>query len=419
MSRGPRSGAARRSWGEDDSGCPILHVDMDAFFASVEVARRPHLAGRPVVVAGSDRAVVLAATYEARAFGVRSAMPVAVARRLCPQAVYVPPDQATYRAVSAEVMGILREVTTLVEPISVDEAFLDVAGARRRLGRPVEIAEKIRDRVRRQLGLSCSVGVASSKFVAKLASTHAKPDGMMLVPRDATVPFLHSLPVGALWGVGEKTEANLARWGIETVAQLSATDPAVLRQAVGAAAGAHLMDLAWGRDARPVEPVRREKSVGAETTFATDERDPSVVEGKVLELSDRCAGRLREQGHLALTVSVKVRTSDFRTLSRSRSLVSPTDSGREIFLVARELVAGADLRGLPVRLVGVRAEGLVAREVAVLQPTLEDAVSGGSEQQRLAEAAMDQVRRRFGRSAIVSARTVVPSTTAARDLELS
>ncbi|SDC72270.1 DNA polymerase-4 [Sanguibacter gelidistatuariae] len=419
MSRGPRAEGAHRSWGTQDSDCSILHVDMDAFFASVEVARRPHLRGLPVIVAGSERAVVLAATYEARAFGVRSAMPVGAARRLCPQAVYIPPDHAAYRAASEELMEILREVTTLVEPISVDEAFLDVSGARRRLGSSTSIARQIRERVQARLGITCSVGVASSKFVAKLASTHAKPDGMMLIPRDATVAFLRTLPVGALWGVGGKTEENLARWGISTVAELADTDPMVLRQILGEAAGAHLHDLAWGRDARPVEPTRTEQSIGAETTFATDVYDMSFVESKLLDLADRCAHRLRAQEVLARTVSVKVRTSDFRTLTRSRSLVSPSDSGHEIYLVARELVSSVDLRGLPVRLVGVRGEGLERRSTAVLQLTLEDAVGGKTEQQRLADAAMDQVRMRFGRSAIRPAASGRGPTTVLPQVELS
>lgn len=423
MSRVPRSQNVPRDLGDKDSDCSILHVDMDAFFASVEVARRPELRGRPVIVAGSDRSVVLAATYEARAFGVHSAMPASTARRLCPQAVYIQPDRAAYQQASSAVMDILGEVTTLVEPVSIDEAFLDVEGARRRLGSSTVIAQKIRARVHRELGLTCSVGVASTKFVAKLASTHAKPDGMMLVPRASTVRFLHSLPVGALWGVGEKTEQSLAAWGITTVEQLAQTDPLVLRQAVGPAAAAHLFDLSWGRDPRPVEPTRRERSIGAETTFAHDVVDLGIVESKLLELSDRCADRLRSQGYLARTVSVKVRSSDFRTLSRSRSLVSPTDSVREIYAVARELVSSVDLRGLPVRLVGVRGEGLEHRSTAAMQLTLEDAVAGDTEQQRLADAAVDQVRLRFGRTSIRQAGATTTSsqrsTTVVPDVELS
>lgn len=400
MSRGPRSQDARRDWGTEEDGCSILHVDMDAFFASVELARRPHLRGRPVVVGGSERSVVLAATYEARAFGVHSAMPMSAALRLCPQAVVVPPDHQAYRAVSEGVMAILRDVTSLVEQVSVDEAFLDVGGARRRLGSPTRIAALIRERVRAEYGITCSVGVAATKFVAKLASGHAKPDGVLLVPKAATVAFLRVLPVGALWGVGDRTAASLERWGIRTVAELADSDVATVQRAVGRVAGAHLYDLAWGRDPRPVRPGREEKSVGAEETFAADVADVRVVESKALELADRCAGRLRAQHLAARTVAIKVRTADFRTLTRSRTLPQPTDVGREIYLAARDLLAGVDLGGLPVRLIGVRAEGLVPAEDVVRQPTLEEAVAENSDARREAERAMDLVRERFGRSAI-------------------
>lgn len=398
MSRGPRAAAARRDWGRDDDGCSILHVDMDAFFASVELARRPELRGLPVIVGGAQRGVVLAATYEARAFGVHSAMPMAAALRQCPQAVVVPPDHHAYHEVSVGVMAILGDVTPLLEQVSIDEAFLDVAGARRRLGPPSLIAAQIRERVRHQYGITCSVGIASTKFVAKLASGHAKPDGVLLVPRAATVPFLRALPVGALWGVGERTASALGRWGITTVAELADSDVATVQRAVGKVAGAHLHDLAWGRDPRPVHPGREEKSVGAEETFLQDVADLSVVEAKALELADRCAVRLRRQGVVGRTVSVKVRTSDFRTLTRSRTLHTPTDVGREIYLAARELLAAVDLGGLPVRLVGVRVEGLTDASGAVRQPTLEEAVDDAG--RREAERAMDQVRDRFGSGAI-------------------
>lgn len=400
MSRGPRSALARRDWGSDDDGCSILHVDMDAFFASVELARRPQLRGLPVIVGGAQRGVVLAATYEARAFGVHSAMPMTQALRLAPQAVVVPPDHHTYREVSEGVMGVLRDVTALVEQVSVDEAFLDVAGARRRVGRPAAIAELIRRQVRERYGITCSVGIAATKFVAKLASSQAKPDGVLLVPRAATVDFLHVLPVGALWGVGERTEAALARWGITTVAELADSDLATVQRAVGKVAGAHLHDLAWGRDPRPVHPGREEKSIGAEETFEQDVADPAVVQVKALELADRCAARLRTHGLVARTVAVKVRASDFRTLTRARTLATPTDVGREIYLAARELLAGVDLGGLPVRLVGVRAEGLSAAADTVRQPTLDEAVEERTGDRREAERAMDQVRDRFGSRAI-------------------
>jgi DNA polymerase IV len=402
MSRAPRGAPARRDWGSEEQGCSILHVDMDAFYASVELARRPQLRGRPVIVGGAERSVVLAATYEARAFGVHSAMPMATARRMCPQAIVVPPDMHAYRTVSVAVMDALADITTLVEQISVDEAFLDVSGARRRLGPPTTIAALIRERVRTEHGITCSVGIAATKFVAKLASGHAKPDGVLLVPKAATVDFLHTLPVGALWGVGERTEAALARWGIRTVAELAHSDVTTIQRAVGKVAGAHLHDLAWGRDPRPVEPGRAEKSVGAEVTFPADVHDLEVVQTQALALADRCAERLRAESVLARTVSIKVRTSDFRTLTRSRTLHTPTDVGREIFLVARELLAGVDLGGLPVRLVGVRAEGLSPAESTPRQPTLEEAAAHEGPARRDAERAMDLVRGRFGPAAIAS-----------------
>lgn len=400
MSRAPRAEGARRDWGSEEAGCSVLHLDMDAFFASCELARRPELRGRAVIVGGRERGVVLAATYEARAFGVRSAMPMTRARVLCPQAVVVPPDHRLYSDVSRSVMEILGRVTPLVEQISVDEAFLDVSGARRRLGPPTQIGAALRERIRAEHGITASVGIARNKFVAKLASTHAKPDGMMLVPVDATVAFLHTLPVGALWGVGERTEEALGRWGITTVEQLAHLDLPSLQSAVGSVIGAHLHDLAWGRDLRPVVPGREERSIGAETTFATDQHDPQVVERRVLELADRVAARMRHQGVVARTVSVKVRTSDFRTLNRSRTLAAPTDVAREIFLTARELVAGVELGGLPVRLVGVRAENLRPREGAAAQLTLDEAVDPRAGAQRDAEVALDAVRERFGRAAI-------------------
>ena len=429
MSRAPRPPLAKRDWGSQEDGCSILHVDMDAFFASVELARRPHLRGRPVIVGGSERAVVLAATYEARAFGVHSAMPMQAARRACPQAIVVPPDMQAYREVSTAVMELLGEVTTIVEQASVDEAFLDVSGARRRLGPPTVIAAGIRERVRARHGITCSVGIASTKFVAKLASGHAKPDGVMLIPRAATIEFLRTLPVGALWGVGESTEAALARWGLRTVAELADSDVATVQRAVGRVAGAHLHDLAWGRDPRPVAPGRIEKSVGAEITFSTDVADLSVVQTHVLTLADTCAARLRTVAMVARTISIKVRTSDFRTLTRSRTLPTPTDVGREIYLVARELLAGVDLGGLPVRLVGVRAEGLSPARSTAQQPTLAEAAAGAGLARRDAELAVDLVRDRFGRESIRAGSTtavkkindtVTPSsTTAAAKRDLS
>ena len=402
MSRWQVPASVRRGWGDDDEGCSILHVDMDAFFASVELLRRPDLRGRPVIVGGDGRSVVLAATYEARAFGVHSAMPMSAARRLCPQAVVIPPQRHAYTEASRRVMEILADVTAIVEQVSVDEAYLDVSGARRRLGSPAQIGALVRRRVRAELGLACSVGVAATKSVAKLASGMAKPDGLLVVPRDATIRMLHSLPVEAIAGVGEATRDRLARWGMTTVAEVAAADLPLLQRALGVAAGRHLHDLAWGRDPRPVVPHRAERSVGAETTFDVDRTDLSWVEARLLDLADRTARELRDRDLLARTVSVKVRTADWQTLTRSRTLVAPTDVSQEIFAAARELFGGVDLAGRAVRLVGVRAEGLAP--AATRQPTLEEAVDGPG--RRAAERAMDEVRRRFGTSAVAPGSTI-------------
>lgn len=407
MSRHTPPPGLRRDWGSDDDGCVVLHVDMDAFYASVELIARPELRGRPVIVGGEGRSVVLTATYEARAFGVHAAMPMTQARRLCPRAVVIPPNHRLYAEVSHGVMEILADVTPLVEQASVDEAFLDVSGARRRLGSPTRIAALIRERVRSQYDVTCSVGVAGTKFVAKLASGMAKPDGMLLVPRAATVPFLHSLPVGALWGVGERTRDALARWGITTVEELAAADLALVQRAVGKATGAHLHDLAWGRDPRPVTPDRQEKSIGAETTFAVDLRDATAIGTQVLAMADTCARHLRSKGLVGRTVSLKVRTADFTTLTRSRTLDVPTDVAGDIFAVARELLDSVDLRGLAVRLVGVRMEGLSAP--VGRQLTLEEAADLDSPSRRRAEEVADQVRRRFG-SAAVTRGAMIEST---------
>ncbi len=307
---------------------------MDAFYASVEIRDRPELAGLPVVVGVGSRGVVLSASYQARVFGIRSAMPVTRARRLCPQAVFVAPRRGAYAAASAEVMAVFRSVTPEVEPLSLDEAFLDVSGAIRRLGRPTRIAEMIRAGILEQQGLTCSVGVANCKFVAKLASARCKPDGLLVVPAGEVLGFLHPLPVAALWGVGEQTGHALARLGLRTVADIAHTPLAVLQRELGQAAGAHLYALAWGSDERPVIPGMPDKSIGAEETFATDVDDPEVIRRELLRLSGRTARGLRAGGSVARTVVVKLRLANFTTITRSRTLPEPTDVARKIYATA-------------------------------------------------------------------------------------
>lgn len=355
----------------DDTGCTMLHVDMDAFFASVEIKRRPELARRPVVVGGSRRGVVAAASYEARRYGVRSAMPMTRALRLCPHAVVLPPDREAYSAASAQVMAILRDVTPLVEPLSLDEAFLDVSAARLRQGRPGAIAAAIRSRVERELGLTCSVGVAPVKFVAKLASARCKPDGMLVVPAAGLLDFLHPLPVTALWGVGERTAESLHRLGLRTVADLAATPPDTLRRATGQAVAAHLQALAAGIDPRPVQPDEVEKSISSDHTLEADLSAEADVRRELLRLAEDVGTRLRGRHFVARTVGIKIRFADFRTITRVRTLPGWTDATREIFDVACDLYRGLDLSDPLIRLVGVKAENLRDLDAAPEQLSLD------------------------------------------------
>jgi DNA polymerase-4 len=378
----------------DDTGCHILHVDMDAFYASVEVRDQPGLAGKPVIVgAVGGRGVVLSASYEARTFGVRSAMPVNRARRLCPQALFVPPRHRVYAAVSREIMTLFREVTPEVEPLSLDEAFLDVSGAIRRLGPPAAIARLIRASVREQYGLTCSVGVATTKFVAKLASTTSKPDGLRVVPAAQVLEFLHPLPVAALWGVGDKTGEVLARFGLRTVGDIARTPTATLQRELGTAAGAHLAALAWGRDPRPVMSRVPDKSIGAEETFATDVDDPVVIRRELLRLSERTARGLRAGALMARTVVVKLRLANFKTITRSKTLPEPTDVAQMIYRTACALYAGSGLDARArLRLVGVRATGLIPTGATATQLALDEE----PESWRDAEQAVDKIAGRFG-----------------------
>jgi DNA polymerase-4 len=392
--------------GDDDEGCPILHVDMDAFFASVEVARRPELRGLPMIVGGTgSRGVVVAATYEARRYGIHSAMPMSRALRLAPDIVVVPPDHRHYSEVSEAVMELFTAITPLVEPLSLDEAFLDVSGARLTHGSPRRIAELIRAQVFDEQAITCSVGVAPTKFVAKLASTQCKPDGLLVVPADRVISFLHPMPVGALWGVGERTEEQLHRLGLRTVADIAHTPRETLVRALGRAAGAHLHALAWGRDERVVSSRERERSVGAEETFARDVDDPEVILAELLRLSEKVGARMRRAGFSGSTVSIKVRFADFSTITRSHTRKVPTDTSREIFHEARALYLALRLDRARIRLVGVRVEGIVESDEVEAQLLLGAPERGWRE----AEEAVDRLADRFGRGSVRPAR-LLPDT---------
>ncbi len=376
---------------------PILHVDMDAFFVEVERLRRPELRGAPVLVGGAGpRGVVAAASYEARRFGAGSAMPASQARRLCPQAVWITPDHAEYGRVSRLVFDVLRSFTPLVEGLSIDEAFLDVSGLRRHYPAPADVAAAVRARLRGELGLPASVGAASTKFMAKLASEAAKPDGLLVIPSGTELEFLHPLPVGALWGVGEATQRAVAALGVATVGDLARLPVEVLERRLGGAAGRHLHDLAWNRDPRPVDTAGEPKSISVEETYATDLTTAEEVDAEVFAHCERLARRLRAAGVGARTVQLKVRFTDFTTVTRSLTVDAPVDLTADLAVAARALLARVPA-GRPVRLLGVGGAQLVpARDPRQL-------ALDGEERHALAAAA-DQVRERFGTRAVGPAR---------------
>lgn len=395
MSKQDGSGRQITAESLDDPRASILHIDMDAFFASVELLERPDLRGRPVIVGHlGARSVVTAATYEARRFGVNSAMPMAVALRRCPHAVVLEPHMERYREASRRVMAIFDSFTPLVERLSIDEAFLDVAGARRISGSPFAIGTEIRQRVHAELGLTCSVGIASTKFVAKLASGRSKPDGLLVVPADGVRAFLDPLPVSALWGVGGSTEEALVRRGLRTVADVATSPLPSLVSVLGDAAGRRLHALANGVDPRPVDTRQTEKSAGHEITFADDVADSELVRRELLRLCDKVAVRMRRSGVRCRTVAVKVRFGDFTTLTRSRTLVEATDVARVLFEASSALLESANPLRRPVRLIGVRGEQLVeADDVAF-------SLWSDSDDWRDAELAVDGVAARFGSGAV-------------------
>ena len=376
---------------------PILHVDLDAFYASVEVLNDPALVGRPVVVGGAgSRGVVMSASYEARAFGIRNAMPSVRARRLCPDAVFVSPDFESYRAHSNRFREVCLSFTPLVEPIALDEAFLDVTGAVRLFGPPGDIGTEVRRRVVSDLGVTCSVGIGPSKLVAKLASKRAKPDGLVQVPAGQIEAFLDPLPARALWGIGEKTMDALGRLGVKTVGDIARTPPVMLGRLLGEQHARNLHDLARGVDERSVVPYEPPKSVSHEETFDRDLDDEAELLREALSLSQRVGARLRADGFRARTVTLKVRLANFTTLTRSRTLPAPSDVAADLYQTASEL-----LRALPgarrrVRLLGVAATNLVPagqEQLALLR----------GERWGDVERAVDRIEQRFGRGSAMPA----------------
>jgi DNA polymerase IV len=393
----PTPGVRSQTVPKDRATEPILHVDLDAFYASVEVRKDPNLAGKAVVVGGAGaRGVVMSASYEARAFGIRNAMPAVRARRLCPDAVFVSPDFDSYRAHSNRFREILLAVTPLVEPISLDEAFLDVSGATLLFGDPITIGERVRTDVRDDLGITCSVGVGPTKLIAKLASRNAKPDGLVAVAKDAVDAFLDPLPARALWGVGEKTMDVLSRLGVKTAGDLGRMPHVVLGRLLGDQHAKDLQELARGGDVRPVVPYEPPKSVSHEETFDRDLDDEEDLLHELLALSQRVGARLREDGYRARTVTLKVRLANFTTLTRSRTTEPATDVGTDLYRVSSELFRALPGARRRVRLLGVAATGLVPageEQLALLR----------GERWGDVERAVDRIEKRFGRGSAMPA----------------
>ena len=377
----------------------ILHVDLDAFFAAVEQRDHPELRGKPVIVGGvpPGRGVVSAASYEARVYGVHSAMSVTEAYRRCPHGVFLPVDGRRYQQASREVMAILRRFTPQVEPISIDEAFLDVTGSLPLFGEGPVIAASIKSAIRDEVGLTASVGVATTKLVAKIASDLRKPDGLVVVSAGDEAAFLAPLPISRLCGVGEKTATVLAEYGVKTIVDLAELSPDLLVRRFGKH-GASLATRAVGMDDAPVHEGDPAKSVGHETTFDVDTSDPEVIERTLLALSDGVSGRLRSAGVRASTITVKVRDSSFRTVTRQRTLSEPADLTEPIFRAALEL-ARPQVRGIRVRLLGVSASNLGEREQMAL-------FADDDPRRRRAIEAADAVRRRYGSKAVTRGRLV-------------
>ena len=380
----------------------ILHVDMDAFFASVSELDYPQYRGKPLVVGAGSRGVVLSANYAARKFGIRAAMPVARAQRMAPTAIFIPPDHERYSDVSRRVMEIFFEYTPYVEPLSLDEAFLDVTGSRRLFGNGRDIAQAIRKRVSDQEKITCSVGISTTKFIAKLASGRCKPDGVLEIAHDRILTFLHPLPVNEIWGVGPKTNEELQRLGLRTVADIAHTPIETLKRALGESAGVALYELAWARDYREVVPDAPEKSISAAETFSYDLENREEIFRELLRLTERATHRLRKRELRSKTIGLKVRFSDFTTITRSKTMALPINGTHQIYEIAKDLFLALKIDGARIRLLGVSLENLSDETGAVEQLELGEREVGWRE----AQAAIDRAITRFGRGSVLPARLI-------------
>ena len=379
----------------------ILHVDMDAFYASVAEKDNPKLKGKAVVVGAGRRGVVSAANYEARKFGIRAAMPVYKAKALAPHAIFISPDMARYEEVSRSVMSIFHDITPLVEPISLDEAFLDVTGARRLLGDGQTIAKLIRARVEQKEGITCSVGIAHNKFIAKIASNQCKPNGLLEIDPERVLEFLHPLAAKEIWGVGPKTNEQLAKMGLQTVGDIANTPRSTLIRVLGQASGSSLYERAWGRDYRDVEIEHIEKSISSSETFDQDLDSQEEILKEFLRLTERSVERMREKGFAAGTISIKVRFTDFKTISRSKTVDLPITGTQEIFEVVKNLYLALNLENVLIRLVGVSLDSLVEDE-EINQMVLGQRTSGWQQ----ADKAVDRIKNKFGSASLRPARLV-------------
>ncbi len=419
MSTAPRVEAAKRDWGHDETGCTVLHIDMDAFYASLEIARHPELAGKPVIIGTGPRSVVSAASYEARRYGINSAMASARARQLCPDGVFLPVDMRYYRMMSHRIFSeVFSQITDRIEQVSVDECYMDVSGALLRWGSPSAIGAWVRRQVAARYHVTCSVGIAANKLVAKMASTNAKPDGMLLIPKARHAEFVQIMPLRGIPGIGPSLERRLNAWGIDSVADLAATPETTLAQATGSATVAHgLMLASHGIDEREVTPYTPEKSIGSERTFATDTTDMHTVNALLRRCCDEVASTLRKRGLMARTVTVKLRFNDLSYRTKAHTMDRPTDTAGTLYPQSTALLKA--MLGLPpdagedtplprqVRLTGVSASGLAERENTPVQMSIDDlleqdtASSGQTRSARLrdAEQALDAIRQRYGKGA--------------------